>query len=258
MSAEALEAPAPLMLTTASRIPPPLRPREPLSPFVAWSPADRRIPDALLGGEPTPSLLVELLRDPEAIVGRILDPARQLTLVVGAIGAAAAGTAFFTATMAAARHLGVLWLPSLVAAFDFLLAVGAALGPIYATGLLVSARLPLARLIAAMLAATATGALLLGGLAPAVYALWQLDREWYGPLGFVAAFAFAGLAGGARLHELLTLLALRISRETRGDPSAVLSGEDAFRVGILARVAMMTLAFTLSLALWAFDAFGVR
>jgi hypothetical protein len=128
--------------------------------------------------------------------------------------------------------------------------------PIYAASILVAARVPLARLVAALLASAATGSLLLAGLAPPLYLLWRLDSEWAGPLLLTAAFLLSGGAAGARIHRLLSLLAESVTRAALGNPTAALSAEDTFRVGILARVSWMMVAFTSALGFWAFDALG--
>jgi hypothetical protein len=73
-----------------------------------------------------------------------------------------------------------------------------------------------------------------------------------GPLSVVFAYALAGIIGGARLYRLLRELAA----STVGRPE--LTDSELFRVGVLARVAMMTLGFTLSLALWSFNVLGTR
>ena len=51
-------------------------------------------------------------------------------------------------------------------------------------------------------------------------------------------------------------MAEEVTRAALGEPSARLSSEDAFRVGILARVACMMLAFTTAIGFWAFGALG--
>jgi hypothetical protein len=136
------------------------------------------------------------------------------------------------------------------------MALAASLGPIYATSILLAARVPLARLVAALLASAATGSLLLAALASPLYLLTRLNAEWAGPLMLTSAFLLAGSAAGARVHRLLGLMAEQVTRNALGDSAAKLSGEDAFRVGILARISCMVLAFTLALGFWAFNALG--
>ncbi|QRN94712.1 hypothetical protein JRI60_37185 [Archangium violaceum] len=232
---------------------------EPLTPFMPWSVEERApLPEPAAAGESSErQLLVELLREPESIVERLLDPARLQGLVLGSVGVITVCTSLFAATSSAARADGSAWaLPAALASVNVLLALAASLGPIYAASILVAARVPLARLVAALLASAATGSLLLAGLAPPLYLLWRLDSEWAGPLLLTAAFLLSGAAAGARIHRLLSLLAEAVTRTALGDATAVLSTQDAYRVGILARVSWMMVAFTSGMGFWAFDALG--
>jgi hypothetical protein len=231
---------------------------EPLTPFMPWSVEERApLSESGVPGEPERQLLVELLREPSAIVERLLEPARLQGLVVGSVGVITVCTSLFAATSCAARGGGEGWaLPAAMTSVNVLMALAASLGPIYAASILVAARVPLARLVAALLASAATGSLLLAGLAPPLYLLWRLDSEWAGPLLLTAAFLLSGAAAGARIHRLLSLLAESVTRAALGNPSAALSAEDTFRVGILARVSWMMVAFTSALGFWAFDALG--
>jgi hypothetical protein len=240
---------------------PPARTRapahEPLTPFLPWS-AEERVPlPAEVGASPSEgSLLVELLREPTGIVDRLLDPSRLHGVVLGSLCAIVAGAGVFAQATSAALHGGSLWWgrPVLLMSLNVLMALAASLGPIYAASLLVAARVPLARLVGALLAATATGSLLVGALAPPLYVLWRLDNEWAGPLMLLATFVLAGFVAGARIHRLLQTMALAVTRAALGDPAATLSAGDAFRVGIVARIAWMLLAFTLACGFWALDA----
>ena len=230
--------------------------REPLSPFVAWAAEERAaLPGELLAPAADASLLVEALRDPRAVVERLLDPLQGLSLVLGSVGLILAGTAFFTLIAAAARGSTHFVAQAALAGVNVLMAVAAALGPVYATSILVCARMPMGRLVATLLSSAATAALVLGSLAPVVYVLWRIDDFWAGPLALVTSFAVAGIAGGARIHRLLTIMAEAVTRAALSDPTAELSPDDAFRVGILARVSLMFLGFTIALAFWGFDAF---
>ncbi len=259
-----IEAPAESTLST--KRPRPERPQreskpltrsEPLSPFMPWSAEERApLPQAEESVADGSSLLADLLREPAAVTERLLDPARLQGLVVGSVAIIAVGTSFFAAAASVARGQEAWWGPAGMSSLNVLMALAASLGPIYATGILVSARVPLARLVAAVLSAAATGALLLAGLAPPLYLLWKLDAEWGGPLMLVSAFLMAGAAAGARIHRLLTVMAETVTRRALGDEKARLGEEDAFRVGILARVSWMMLAFTLALGFWAFKALG--
>lgn len=226
---------------------------EPLTPFVPWSPEERApLPGVDAADAEERSLLVELLREPLSIVERLLDPSRLQGVVLGSLGIIVASASAMTlvTTRAMVWRGTWWWLPSVAASLGVLGSLAASIGPIYATSMLVSARVPLARLMGALLAATATGSVLLAALAPPVYVLWALDREWAGPLMFCFAFGLAGIVSGARIHGLLKLMAQAVTRAALGDPTAVLSTEDAFRVGIVARVACMLLAFTLACCFW--------
>jgi hypothetical protein len=231
---------------------------EPLTPFMPWSVEERApLPEPGAVGEPEKQLLVELLREPSSIVERLLDPSRLQGLVLGSVGVITVGTSVFAATASAARGGGEAWaLPAALASMNVLLGLAASLGPIYAASILVAARVPLARLVAALLASAATGSLLLAGLAPPLYLLWKLDAEWAGPLLLTAAFLLSGAAAGARIHGLLSIMAESVTRAALGNPTARLSAEDDYRVGILARVSWMMVAFTSGLGFWAFNALG--
>jgi hypothetical protein len=229
---------------------------EPLSPFMPWSQEEREpLPqgdDPTVGGR---SLLADLLREPAAIVDRVLEPARVQGVVLGSVLMIVLGTSFFAAAASVARGKEAWWSAAALTSVNVLMALAASLGPIYATGILVAARVPLARLVASLLSAAAAGSLLLAGMAPPLYLVWRLDPEWSGPLMMVSSFLLAGAAAGTRIHRLLTVMAETVTRAALGE-AAKLSEEDAFRVGILARVSWMMLAFTLALGFWAFNALG--
>jgi hypothetical protein len=230
---------------------------EPLTPFMPWSVEERApLPEPGTAMEPERQLLVELLREPAAIVERLLDPARLQGLVLGSVGVIAVCTSAFAATSSAARGGDDQALSAALTSANVLMALAASLGPIYAASILVAARVPLARLVAALLASAATGSLLLAGLAPPLYLLWRLDAEWAGPLLLIGAFLLSGAAAGARIHRLLSLMAESVTRAALDSPTATLSAEDAYRVGILARVSWMMVAFTSGLGFWAFNALG--
>jgi hypothetical protein len=227
---------------------------EPLSPFVSWE-AEERVPMSgdLLESDGQKSLVVALLREPSQVVERLLDPSQAQSLVLGSLAAVAVGTGFFSVIGAFARGAeSPAWSAALMV-FDVLLAMGAALGPIYATGLVLSARLPLARLVSVLLSSAATGSLLLAGLAPPMFVLWRMDSNWWGPLALLSAFALGGAAGGFRAYQVLFGLAEAMVRASRRDAAAVLTPDDVYRVGILARVALMLVAFTTALAAFAFN-----
>jgi len=226
---------------------------EPISPFVPWSAADREeLPDAV--GERESSLLIDLLRDARKIVERLLDPEQLQRTVLGSLVVIVTTVGFFAATVVSARLGADAWRAMAVLPFNALLGLAAALGPIYATSVLVAARLPLARLVATMLSASATGGLILAALAPIPYGVWKLDAEWAGPLSLLAVFGVSALVSGARLRQQLLIMAEEVVRAASGDPTARLCAADEFRVRIVARMAMVFVAFTLALAVWAFDA----
>jgi hypothetical protein len=230
---------------------------EPLTPFVAWA-AEERAPlaDGHLAPPGRTSLLIDLLREPRAVVERLLDPQQTLALVLGSVAMVLLGTGFFTAIASAARGSSHFLIQSQIAGANVLMAVAAALGPIYAASILACARVPMGRLVATLVSSAATGALVLAGLSPVVYVLWRLDPVWAGPLSLVGAFGVAGLAGGARIHQVLTTMAEAVVRAAAHDPDAVLAHDDAFRVGILARVSLMVLGCAIALAFCGFDAFN--
>jgi hypothetical protein len=234
---------------------------EPLSPFVPWTSEDRTplteaeaVP-AASAGQP---LLVELLRDPAAVTERLLDHTRLQGMVLGSVGIIAGCTSFFAAAASVSRGKEHWWGSAALTSLNVLMALAASLGPIYAASILLAARVPLARLVAALLAAAATGSLLLAALASPLYLLTRLNPEWAGPLMLTSSFLLAGAAAGARIHRLLSHMAETVTFKALGDgaTSAKLSAEDAFRVGILARISWMMLAFTLALGFWAFNALG--
>jgi hypothetical protein len=234
----------------------PHRGHEPLSPFVTWAAEERgALPsEAQESGQPQ-SLVVDVLRDPAAVVEQLLDPARTPSLVVGSVAMVMAGTSFFSAAAAAAQGGSGVLATALAAGANVLVAMAAAVGPIYAASILVAARVPLGRLVAALLSCAATGSLVLAGMGPLAYVLWQLDDVWAGPLALVGGFGVAGMAAGVRLHHVLTLMAKAVTRATLRDPTAGLSPGDTMRVGILARVSLMVVGFTVALAFWGFGAF---
>jgi hypothetical protein len=225
---------------------------EPVSPFAEPSAAEARIDDLLPSKEPN-SLLM-LVRDPEAVAKRLLHPDSQREVITTAVLGIAIGTAIFAIVagpeagpFAAARAAVLL-------AFNTFAGLIAALGPIYATSLLVAARIPLHRLVGVLLASAATGALLLGGLAPIALLLGRIDPVWAGPLALLGAFAIAGLTAGARIYRLLHLVAKAVRRYGT-DAESPLRESELFRLKILARMALVIASLTGTLALWAFDPF---
>lgn len=221
---------------------------ERLSPFLPWTDAERQpLPASVLGAEVESSVFVELLRDPDAIVERIGDATRRPELVLAALASIAGGSVFLSVVTGLAMGMPNLPLASGLATADVLLALAAALGPIYGTSILLSARIPIARLVAILLCASAAAMMLLAGLAPIIHVLWKLDPLWLGPSSLLVAFAASALLGGARVHGLMMLCAAH--------SAGVLTPDDAARVSAVARIAMLLTAFTSALAFWGFDAF---
>ncbi|MBI4822316.1 MAG: hypothetical protein HY791_39010 [Deltaproteobacteria bacterium] len=222
---------------------------EAVSPFVAWNAVDRgEIPEIEDSKRP---LLIDLLRDPVSTVDRLLDPEQLGRTVLGAMVTVIATTSFFGAVVMSALTYGNPLPAAAVLPINLLIAMAAALGPMYATGLLVAARLPMARLVAVVLTATATGSAVMAGLAPIPYALYKADEHWLGPIALFACCGLAAIAGGARLHVMMYYLASEVRRRMGGE----LSQSESFRVGILARMSMVILAFTMALTGWVLDVF---
>jgi len=232
----------------APRPPAPTAPeasREPLTPFLAWNDDGRLAEPADDDGEPL--LLITLLRDPARVAELLLEPRQLQRVVVTSVGVALACSAFRTLFVARSLSLSLV-MPSLELGVMVLFGAAAALGPIYAASVLVSARMPLARLGGAMLAALAAGSLLLAGLAPPMDLALGIDRDGLGSWAALAVFAIVALATGARLHAILCELARRSANHAAGTGSA-LTPEAQFRVGVLARIAWMVLGLTSAVAL---------
>ena len=219
---------------------------EPMSPFLRWTVEDRRpIADDLPATEGN-SLLVDLLRSPENILARLASPESAQATILGALGVFAGATAFFAAVVG--RASGAPNLPALVllATIDAMLALAAAIGPIQGASIVLAARIPMTRLVAILLCAAATGALVLAGATPVIHVLWQLDPVSIGPGSLLIALVLGALAGGARIYRLTMLCA-----ESNGP----LDRADRARVTEVSEIAMLTMVLTSSLAFWAFDLF---
>lgn len=221
---------------------------ERLSPFLPWTEAERQpLPASVLGADIEPSLVVDLLRDPAAIVERIGDAQRRTELVLGALASITGASVFLSVVTGLAMRVPNLALASSLVTADALIALAAALGPIYGVSILASARIPIARLVAILLCAAAAAMMLLAGLAPVVHVLWKLDPLWLGPSSLLVAFGASAVVGGARVHRLM----MSCAKQSAG----VLTPDDAARVSTVARIAMLLTAFTSGLAFWGFDAF---
>lgn len=224
---------------------------EPLSPFVAWQAEVRSpFPEALLVRRREPSLLDALTRDPDEAARRLLLPEESHRFVVGALTVLVGSATAFAMVAAELRHAAHPLGAGLAFAANLLLALGAAVGPIHAAMVLMAARIPLSRLIAVLVGGLAAGGLLLLGFTPAVLAMQSLDDQLLGPAAIVGATLLAALRSGLQVHGVLLRLAERCLQSATGEAKAVLAERDAFRVGVVARISMMVLAFTASLALW--------
>ena len=218
-------------------------PREPLTPFLPWD-DDGRVPEQL---EPTePPLLVALLREPAKVAALLLDPQGTQRVVLASLASAMA-CSLFRAVAVGQSFRPSLALPALELGLAVLLGAAAALGPVYATSLLLSARVPLGRLGAAMLAALAAGSLLLAGMAPPVVLAWRMDPVELGPFAVLIAFVIVAVVTGARMHRLLFELAQQTLATVKG-PTARLTPAESGRVGVVARIAWMMLGLTTVLA----------
>ncbi|MBS2032955.1 MAG: hypothetical protein JST54_34100 [Deltaproteobacteria bacterium] len=216
---------------------------EPLTPFLPWE-DDGRVPDPGDPGEPP--LMVSILREPSKVATLLLDPQGTQRVVLASLGAAMACSLFRAVAVGQAFRLALAW-PALELGLAVLLGAAAALGPVYAASLLLSARVPLGRLGAAMLAALAAGSLLLAGMAPPVVLAWRMDPVDLGPYAVLAAFVIVALVTAARLHRLLFELAQQTLAAVKG-PTARLTPAETFRVGVVARIAWMMLGLTTVLA----------
>lgn len=243
--------PSPSAAPTGARSPG----REPLSPFVAWS-AEAQAPLSLEApsddGEGR-GMLVEIITAPERFALRVVEGRGMEATIAGLLGVAVLGSAAFALVVRLDLGLLVAVGAGLRLALSVVLAVAAAIGPIHAAGVLVAARVPLPRLVAVMLASTAVGAAALAPLGPVVRFLHGYDAEWWGPLSLVGAFVVAAAVASVTLRRLLLALAEEASAASgRG----ALSEGDLFRVGIVARMALVFLGYTSVLALWGVGAFS--
>jgi hypothetical protein len=232
-------------------------PHEVLSPFIGYDPDASALPEALLDIDGRVPLAVDLLRDPDAVVARILDPDEVASTVLGASLIIPLCGAFFTVVaMSPWADTTDMALGAVLAPTNLLLAIATALGPAWGVSVVMAVRVPLSRLVACMLASVAAASLLMLALSPLPYALWKVDDHWAGPLALFGVFCLAGLVAGRRLKTLLLCCADEVVRRSSADNNATMSSADAFRVGVLARMAMVSLAFAGCLAVWAFNPFS--
>ena len=232
------------------------RPLDTLSPFLSWEAEPVEAPPV---EEADAELLFQLLRDPVAVVERALDPeqvqrvAQTAILVAIASGSLAAGLIL--------SAWGEPWrevvLSALMVPVGLLGALVASLFPIYGLSVLYQVRMPLSLLITLLSAATAGAAQLLLALSCVPFLLWQLDRDWAGPLSLVAVAVLSALACGSRLRALFAHL---IGRSTeagalkQGIPLWVHTDDVPIRVAVFVRLSMFLLIFTNALASWAWMA----
>lgn len=198
-----------------------------------------------------PSLLKDLLTNPAALAERMLDPVeapRSMAQTLGLLVATSAMTGGFLASVSTA---GILRAAALLPV-AVVLAVAAAMGPVAATALLAGARVPWQLLAAALTAAVTAGALTLIALVPIAVVLMRIDPIWAGPLAVTCSFLIAGAISGFRIHEVLKALATMVCART-GEP---LAGERVGRIDLVGRVAMVQLAFTMSVAVWSLKVLG--
>jgi hypothetical protein len=227
---------------------PPPAVRETLSPFVRWDESDRApLPDELLHQPERRSIATDLLRSPEAIIDQLASAAGAQRLILGAIGWIALGTFAFVLLQHSEATLLQRMRGAPLMALHLLAAVAATLGPIYGTSLLQQTRIPMTRLVATLVASMATGTILLGALAPLLSVIGQRG-ELQGPLATGIVFVLAGGTAGKRIHRLLVVQAESINGGT-------LSSDDAYRVGIVARVACVLLGLCTALVFRGLDLF---
>lgn len=213
------------------------------SPFLRWSESDATLE---LPAAAPPSDLTALLGHPELVCERMVDPSRAPRLVVTAVVATGLATLAFCAGCAGLVSGRVEW-QVLAAPIYVLLALAAATGPLYATSILLAARLPFARLVACVLTAGVVGALLSVAALPLIYLAWVADPEWVGALSVPAAFGLSAAAAASRLRVLL----LGLAGLAQG--ASPMSPGDEFRVRMLARISVMVLGFALTNAIWALE-----
>lgn len=231
--------------------PPALAPlRDQLSPFLRWSEEDRRPLPALSAPASKPGWLARLLCDPSGTVADLAGSSGLQRTILRAVAVLATSTAVFA--LLTGQVLGS-HRPLVNAAFYALwelAALAAAAGPVYGTGLVLGARVPLSRLVALLLASAATGVTLLASLSPLVLVIVRAELFQIGAVTFFALVFLGGAVAAARFRNLLHLFARGLS-----PGHEALSREDAERVATLARVAAVVTAFTSTMAFWLVSGF---
>lgn len=215
---------------------------EPSSPFV---PRPSLVP---IDDSPRePPLAVTILKSPYDTAKIILAGDQLDRLAVSSLVCIGFACFAFVVVSLSTRDPVSLLRSSVLLPGNLIFALAAALGPIYAASIVYAARIPMARLVSALLTSAAAGAMILAAAAPLPWFAFSVDPKWLGPLGLVLSFALAGLTVGYRLKTILLHLA-RASSEG-------LLERDEERVVIIARIASMVVGLTIAIALWGFDVF---
>lgn len=217
-----------------------------LSPFVAGVEDGPALTELLTRQQP--SLFKDLLTDARAVADRMLDPsqaaaAMSRTLGLLVVGAAIAGA--FLASLSGTDVLRATFLMPLA----IVLALGAAMGPVAATAVMAGARMPWNLLAAALTSAVTAGVLTLLALIPFAVVAMRIDAHWAGPLTIVGTFGVAGVVAGRRIRTMLGALAAGVSDRS----GTAMAGEVVERIALVGRVALVQLAFTMSIALWSIE-----
>ena len=216
---------------------------EPSSPFVRPQ-VEEVFVDETAPREP--SVAVSILKDPARIADLVSEGAIERVVLSSLVCIAISAVIFTNVTLARSPWLEIVRASVIVPA-NLLMALAAALGPIYATSVVFAARVPFARLVAVLLSSVATGSMVLAALAPIPWFAGATDPVWHGPIALLAVFAVAGASAGARLRASLLALAERSTDDA-------LSKDALRRVGILARIGFMIVVLTVGVAVWGFDA----
>jgi hypothetical protein len=213
-----------------------------VSPFVEGSRAETTNLQALLDQEPdSPSFIMNLLRNPAAIAGQLTASRDLDDLIIDAVGLIAFSAALFVVIAGPDRGMRAALGSIVYLTIRLLAAVLATLGTVYGTSLVLGARVPLGRLIATVVTATAGGALMLAALAPMLHVFWTHDALWTAPVATGVVFFIAGTTAGARLYQLLRGQAEQLA-------SGPLTPEDASRVYWVVRLGLIALVFNSALA----------
>jgi hypothetical protein len=222
---------------------------EHLSPFLSWADEDGHLPR--MQDEADDALLVQLLQTPAAVVDRVLDPAQAQSTVLASVATIAGASALASVIMLSAWNdpQRIVALDAFMVAAGLLGALAASIVPIYGLSILRTVRMPMAQLVGLLTTSVAAAALLLVALSAAPAILWRLDAEWAGPLALVGTFLGSAIGCSLRFRSQLLLL---VERAHGANPApAVLE-----RIKTFARNAMLVLAFTNTLAGWAWLALG--